>query len=60
MTKLVNLYLTENTSDSPHPTEIPLVENMDEAAAVLVCLGLNEGGYLREGIEAHYVTSEPA
>lgn len=54
-----SLYLTERVEGQAHPHEYePIVSGLDHNTATGICLTLNEGGFLRDGVEAHTV-SEP-
>jgi hypothetical protein len=52
-----DVYLTESEQND-ESSERSLIDGVDRATAEQMCLTLNEGGYLREGIEAHFIRSE--
>jgi hypothetical protein len=58
---MADLYLTEDTDDSAHPIQHRQMATglkLDDALAI--CLFLNNGRYLRSGVEAHYATGDAA
>jgi hypothetical protein len=55
-----DLILNVDEPDSAHPREVEVILGLEESVATEAVLVLNQGGYLREGVTAHYVTSEPA
>jgi hypothetical protein len=55
MARTYALILNVSTDDSPHPTQLDVTGGLTESAAIEICLTLNEGGHLREGVSVHYV-----